>query len=405
MTITEYGYTSRQAHDQSKAGLDQVLDKLAATFATNSRSLSAGGETRTLKPLRVADFESAAYTISPLRRETAVAVSKGGLLARGLAVHQRHAPSSSGRPPPAAGASTMRSNAVVQLASSLASGWCRRPPAMVPWPPAAPSLSMISRISVPARLSRGVGAQRQERPGAEAAAAQDELGLVEAQQQVGHLGHQVGIRQLAQVGGHHVAPHPRRAQRPVQRGEVLARHLGVRDARQRSCGRPAAPGTGTRPARRRSPRGPGRGSRSAARRTGRWPCANRWARAGRAGTRARWCEVAPSSERTSHQVAACALLRAAGGGRSTMSTLRSAGSELLPVPGWLSTMAMRSKRASTSSSIGVSGMRSTSTIARFSARPTIPPSASVTSASTSCSTSRFRPLAAARASGSGLSCM
>jgi uncharacterized protein YndB with AHSA1/START domain len=32
MTITEYGYTSRQAHDQSKAGLDQVLDKLAATF-------------------------------------------------------------------------------------------------------------------------------------------------------------------------------------------------------------------------------------------------------------------------------------------------------------------------------------------------------------------------------------
>jgi uncharacterized protein YndB with AHSA1/START domain len=37
MTITEYGYTSRQAHDQSKAGLDQVLDKLAATFATTSR--------------------------------------------------------------------------------------------------------------------------------------------------------------------------------------------------------------------------------------------------------------------------------------------------------------------------------------------------------------------------------
>lgn len=34
MTIIEYGYTSRQAHDQSKAGLDQVLDKLAATFAT-----------------------------------------------------------------------------------------------------------------------------------------------------------------------------------------------------------------------------------------------------------------------------------------------------------------------------------------------------------------------------------
>jgi uncharacterized protein YndB with AHSA1/START domain len=32
MTITEYGYTSRQALDQSKVGLDQVLDKLAATL-------------------------------------------------------------------------------------------------------------------------------------------------------------------------------------------------------------------------------------------------------------------------------------------------------------------------------------------------------------------------------------
>jgi hypothetical protein len=36
MTITEYGYTTREAHDQSKAGLDQVLDKMAATFAPKS---------------------------------------------------------------------------------------------------------------------------------------------------------------------------------------------------------------------------------------------------------------------------------------------------------------------------------------------------------------------------------
>ena len=33
MTITEYGYTSDQAHDLSEAGLEQCLDKLAALFA------------------------------------------------------------------------------------------------------------------------------------------------------------------------------------------------------------------------------------------------------------------------------------------------------------------------------------------------------------------------------------
>ena len=33
MTITEYGYTSDQAHDLSKAGLEECLDKMAAIFA------------------------------------------------------------------------------------------------------------------------------------------------------------------------------------------------------------------------------------------------------------------------------------------------------------------------------------------------------------------------------------
>ena len=33
MTVTEYGYTSDQAHDLSEAGLKQVLDKMAAVVA------------------------------------------------------------------------------------------------------------------------------------------------------------------------------------------------------------------------------------------------------------------------------------------------------------------------------------------------------------------------------------
>ncbi len=33
MTVREYGYTSDQAHDISKAGLEQCLDKMAASFA------------------------------------------------------------------------------------------------------------------------------------------------------------------------------------------------------------------------------------------------------------------------------------------------------------------------------------------------------------------------------------
>lgn len=33
MTVTEYGYTSDQAHDLSKVGLEQCLDKMAAVVA------------------------------------------------------------------------------------------------------------------------------------------------------------------------------------------------------------------------------------------------------------------------------------------------------------------------------------------------------------------------------------
>jgi uncharacterized protein YndB with AHSA1/START domain len=35
MTMTEFGYTSDQLYDLSKAGLDQCLDKMAAIFARN----------------------------------------------------------------------------------------------------------------------------------------------------------------------------------------------------------------------------------------------------------------------------------------------------------------------------------------------------------------------------------
>jgi uncharacterized protein YndB with AHSA1/START domain len=35
LTISERGYTTAQAHDLSKAGLDQVLDKLASSFSVN----------------------------------------------------------------------------------------------------------------------------------------------------------------------------------------------------------------------------------------------------------------------------------------------------------------------------------------------------------------------------------
>jgi uncharacterized protein YndB with AHSA1/START domain len=37
MTITEYGYTTDQAHDLSKAGLEQSLDKMAASFKAAGR--------------------------------------------------------------------------------------------------------------------------------------------------------------------------------------------------------------------------------------------------------------------------------------------------------------------------------------------------------------------------------
>ncbi len=33
MTVTKYGYTSDQTHDISKAGLEQRLDKMAASFS------------------------------------------------------------------------------------------------------------------------------------------------------------------------------------------------------------------------------------------------------------------------------------------------------------------------------------------------------------------------------------
>jgi hypothetical protein len=33
VTVTEYGYATEQARDLSRAGMEQCLDKMAATFA------------------------------------------------------------------------------------------------------------------------------------------------------------------------------------------------------------------------------------------------------------------------------------------------------------------------------------------------------------------------------------
>jgi hypothetical protein len=87
-----------------------------------------------------------------------------------------------------------------------------------------------------------------------------------------------------------------------------------------------------------------------------------------------------------------------------MSRRWPAGSELLPVSGWLSTSAMMSNSSGSMRSTGVSAIFSVSTMARFCARPTIPPCASVTVAPISFSSRYPRPSAAASASGSGLSC-
>ena len=35
MTVTEHGYTTEQARDLSRAGMEQCLDKMAATFAVD----------------------------------------------------------------------------------------------------------------------------------------------------------------------------------------------------------------------------------------------------------------------------------------------------------------------------------------------------------------------------------
>jgi hypothetical protein len=37
MTVTEYGYTSDGAFEMSKLGLEQCLDKMAASFGGTSR--------------------------------------------------------------------------------------------------------------------------------------------------------------------------------------------------------------------------------------------------------------------------------------------------------------------------------------------------------------------------------
>lgn len=53
MTLSEYGYTTWEAHDQSKAGLEQVLDKLAASLANG---VGAAGCSRIRHPLSCWDL-------------------------------------------------------------------------------------------------------------------------------------------------------------------------------------------------------------------------------------------------------------------------------------------------------------------------------------------------------------
>ena len=83
-------------------------------------------------------------------------------------------------------------------------------------------------------------------------------------------------------------------------------------------------------------------------------------------------EVAPSSGRMSHQ-GARALPGRRGWWSMTMSIRWPGGSELLPVSGWLSTSAMTSKASGSTCSTGMSATLRVSTMARFWARPTIPP--------------------------------
>jgi uncharacterized protein YndB with AHSA1/START domain len=42
VTVTEYGYTVRDARDMSQAGLDQCLDKLAGVLGTDDAGISVG---------------------------------------------------------------------------------------------------------------------------------------------------------------------------------------------------------------------------------------------------------------------------------------------------------------------------------------------------------------------------
>ena len=125
------------------------------------------GGTRTLKTVRSVDFESTAFAIPPLRHIQFFGAGRtrqeGQFTRRRREVNRlsvspflfsesagRRAPHR--RSEPAGGRPGLEG--LLQIAVR-GDGDKRRPPAMVPWPPAAPSEPMSCLISAPARRSLG----------------------------------------------------------------------------------------------------------------------------------------------------------------------------------------------------------------------------------------------------------
>ena len=74
----------------------------------------------------------------------------------------------------------------------------------------------------------GLGPQRQVRIAIVTPRAQDQLGLVIGQQEIGYFGHQIGVAEPTQVHGHDVPVDLGRPKGTVERREVRARDLGMR---------------------------------------------------------------------------------------------------------------------------------------------------------------------------------
>ncbi len=191
------------------------------------------------------------------------------------------------------------------------------------------------------------------------------------EQEVGDLGDEIGVAERPQVHRDELAEHLRRAQRAIERREVLARHLGVAHPVEQAMVDELAPARGRRCAPPRSTRARGRASPCAARR--RTP-STAWRRAApprRAGTRRR----SSTSRRVGADVAP-------GGARARRRGRVVVDHDVDAVPGRQRVVARlglavderdESNSSGSTRSTGASGILSVSTMARFCARPTIPP--------------------------------